>query len=189
VYGPLKGYKRPVYNLLHTNAKAALDAYPDLQIAISDRPMRLRGNFWERAFERITGLSDLFQSTIAEEDDRRPTMDVGLGIWNDNRARYYPMEYVIRSGKIIVDSFGDRTVLVYVEPVSGALAAIYADTASARWADERLRLDGGAVFAKGRLYDADGQQQSVERPMQLFTRWYGFALTFPGTEIYEERAQ
>ena len=25
----------------------------------------------------------------------------------------------------------------------------------------------------------------AERPLQLFTRWYGFALTFPHTEIYE----
>ena len=24
----------------------------------------------------------------------------------------------------------------------------------------------------------------MDRPLQLFSRWYGFALTFPGTTIY-----
>ena len=36
----------------------------------------------------------------------------------------------------------------------------------------------------GVLRDAGGDRQEVERPLQLFSRWYGFALTFPGTAIY-----
>ena len=43
--------------------------------------------------------------------------------------------------------------------------------------DSRLR--------DGVLYGADGQRLEIDRPLQLFTRWYGFALTFPGTAIYE----
>ncbi len=35
------------------------------------------------------------------------------------------------------------------------------------------------------VYDAHGTRVDVERPQQLFSRWYGFALTFPGTEIFE----
>ena len=33
------------------------------------------------------------------------------------------------------------------------------------------------------VLDQDGKRQSAERPQQLFTRWYGFSLTFPGCEI------
>jgi hypothetical protein len=36
----------------------------------------------------------------------------------------------------------------------------------------------------GVVKDARGQRVPVERPLQLFTRWYGFALTFPGTGIF-----
>jgi hypothetical protein len=35
------------------------------------------------------------------------------------------------------------------------------------------------------LFERDGRRVEVERPQQVFTRWYGFALTFPGTEIFE----
>jgi hypothetical protein len=41
------------------------------------------------------------------------------------------------------------------------------------------------VLRDGVLYDSAGQYREIERPLQLFTRWYGFALTFPGTTIYE----
>jgi hypothetical protein len=34
------------------------------------------------------------------------------------------------------------------------------------------------------LYDADDTLLKPGRPQQLFSRWYGFALSFPGTEVY-----
>ncbi len=56
---------------------------------------------------------------------------------------------------------------------------------SRRWADGELLLDTGQVFRDGALFDESGERQEIERPLQVFTRWYGFALTFPETEIYE----
>jgi hypothetical protein len=47
----------------------------------------------------------------------------------------------------------------------------------------RVRLDEGAV-RDGVLVDGRGRRVAIERPQQVFTRWYGFALTFPGTAIY-----
>jgi hypothetical protein len=35
----------------------------------------------------------------------------------------------------------------------------------------------------GVLMSRDGKRQNVERPQQMFTRWYGFSLTFPGCEV------
>ena len=33
------------------------------------------------------------------------------------------------------------------------------------------------------LFDADGNRVNAEQPQQIFTRWYGFSLTFPETEV------
>ena len=185
VYGPLAGARLPVYNLLHTTVEAALEADPDLQIAISERPIRVDGNFVQRVFERLTGLSERFEGTMAREDTRRHTMEVGIGVWEGDAAKYYAMEDVLDAGDVIVDRLNGRGVVVYVEPKSRALAALYANAAGARWADGELRLDTGQVFRNGALFDESGERQEIERPLQVFTRWYGFALTFPETEIYE----
>ena len=188
VHGPLTGSTLSVHNLLHTDAESALRAFPDLEVAISDRPMREgKGeNFVQRMFDRIRGLSDRLQGTIRREDDRRPTMEVGIGIWTADVARYYPMEDVLDAGEALVDLLEGRRVVLYVEPSSRALAAMYAETEHARWAEGALRLDDGVVLRDGKLFDADGQRLEIERPLQVFTRWYGFALTFPETEIFGE---
>jgi hypothetical protein len=62
--------------------------------------------------------------------------------------------------------------------------AFYATTSSARWEGDALHLDGGHVYRNGVGYDRAGKRLELERPMQLFTRWYGFALTFPQVQIY-----
>ena len=46
--------------------------------------------------------------------------------------------------------------------------------------DQRLLKENGLLF------NADGDQIETEAPLQVFTRWYGFSLTFPSTEIYGE---
>jgi hypothetical protein len=186
MYGPSVGHWLPIYNLLHTNAAAALEADPELRIAISDRPIRQRGNFLDWVMGRFTSLSERFERTIAKEDKRRPTLEVGIGLWTENVARYYSMEDVLAAGEAISDELDGRRLVVYVEPRSRALGALYAETGNAEWVEGELRLDDGVVLREGRLYGSDGARLEIERPLQLFTRWYGFALTFPGTEIYGE---
>ena len=51
--------------------------------------------------------------------------------------------------------------------------------------DSRLRIGEELVLESGVLRDASGERLEMDRPLQLFSRWYGFALTFPGTNIYE----
>ena len=50
--------------------------------------------------------------------------------------------------------------------------------------DSRLTVGEALVLESGVLRDASGDRLEIERPLQLFSRWYGFALTFPGTAIY-----
>ena len=98
VYGPLEGHTLPVSNLLHMTAEQALDRYPGLSVAISNRPVRGRRRFFASFAERIPFLREGFRSTIVKEDTRLPTMDIGLGVWTESEQRYYPLEAVQAAG-------------------------------------------------------------------------------------------
>ncbi len=189
LYGPLVGERlgQPS-NLLHMSAGQALNAYSDIEVAISERPLRRRRSRWAPLAEMVPGLSRRFRSTMAGEDTRRPTMDVGLGVWTEGARRYYPMEYVSAGDRYIIDRLDGRGLLIYFEPAANALTALYTGASGAVWEDGALQLDSGEVIRGGVLYGPDGARKKVERPLQLFTRWYGFALTFPDTEISEPRA-
>ena len=127
----------------------------------------------------------MFRSTIDEEDNRRPTMDIGLGVWNDDAARYYAFDAVLEHDNVVIDAFAGRRLLVFVEPTANVLWGQYTAADSAWWDGEDLRLSSGELIRQGVTYDSVGERVVAERPLQVFTRWYGFALTFPHTEIYE----
>ncbi len=163
----------------------ALASYDELEIAISERPIRGSPSRWWPLAESVPALPDRLRNTMAGEDTRRPTMDVGLGVWNQRIQRYYPMESISASDDFVIDEFDGRRLLVYFDPAGHALSALYTQATSAEWRDMGLVLNTGTVIRGGALYGQDGNRLEAERPMQLFTRWYGYALTFPTTEIYE----
>ena len=184
VYGPLEGYTLPVFNLLHMTAEQALDRYPGLSVAISDRPIRGRRGFFGSLLERVPVLGAAFRSTIVKEDTRLPTMDIGLGVWTESEALYYPMEAIQATGGALIDDFDGRRLVVYVEPGVYSLDAFFTEEETVSVEDSRLRVGEELVLESGVLRDASGERLEMDRPLQLFSRWYGFALTFPGTTIY-----
>ena len=184
VYGPLEGYTLPVFNLLHMTAEQALDRYPGLSVAISDRPIRGRRGFFGSLLERVPVLGAGFRSTIVKEDTRLPTMDIGLGVWTESEALYYPMEAIQAAGGALIDDFDGRRLVVYVEPGVYSLDAFFTEEETVSVEDSRLRVGEELVLESGVLRDASGERLEMDRPLQLFSRWYGFALTFPGTTIY-----
>ncbi len=184
--GPLAGVRLAgLSNLLQMSVSRALEVYPDIQVAISDRRIRGRKSRWWPLAEKVPLLPDRFRATMAGEDTRRPTMDVGLGVWTDGLQRYYPLEVVAAASDFVIDELGGQRLLVYFDPTDHVLTALYSDATSASWNDEELRLSNGDVIRAGVLLGADGARKDMERPLQVFTRWYGFALTFPATEVYE----
>ncbi len=184
VYGPLEGYSLPVFNLLHMTAEQAVNRYPGLSVAISDRPVRGRRGFYAPLTDRIPFLRPGFRSTIVEEDTRLPTMDIGLGVWTESEQRYYPMEAVQAGGGAIVDNFDERGLVVYVDPGSYSLEAFFTEEETVSVDGSRVTVGGELVLEGGVLRDASGRRVETDRPLQLFSRWYGFALTFPSTTIY-----
>lgn len=129
-------------------------------------------------------MSQMFIDTLGKEDQRRPRMDMGLGIWTANARRYYPVERIRERGRAFIDQVDGRKVLIYIEPESNTPAALFVNAAGAKLQEKDVVLDNGAVVRSGVLLDRAGKRLTMERPQQIFTRWYGFALTFPGCEVF-----
>ena len=188
LYGPLTGTRLEVSNLLQSNVAQVLGDEPEAMVALSDRIL------WEDEQLGLTGLISsmggklgrMFSSTVDAEDDRRPTMDLGMGIWEGEAARYYPYDVVLAAGRAVLDTFQSKKVLVFLDPTAYALSAYYVDVTGFEWEDEILRLSDGSYIDGGVLYDSTDERGARDRPLQVFTRWYGFSLTFPETEIYGE---
>jgi hypothetical protein len=195
LYGPAVGTRlgRPG-NVLHTNVKQLLVSDPHARIAISNRAyfaggkkhgtlegIALLGRRHGPPDERA-GLTNVFAATLGKEDGRRPRMDLGLGIWWDGGSRYYPRDVIRRQGAVL-DRLNGRTLLVYIDPDTSTPAAMFVNSTSARLDGSGVRLDAGTV-RDGVLLDNRGRPVAAERPQQVFTRWYGFALTLPSTSIY-----
>jgi hypothetical protein len=185
----------PPGNVLHTTVKQLVATAPDARIAISDRGyfaggkrhgivegITLLGRNHGRPDAR-TALSDVFIATLGTEDARRPRMDLGLGVWWDGGSRYYPRDLIQRQGGALIDRINGRTLLVYIDPDSSTPTAMFVTATRARVTGSSVRLDSGTV-KDGVLLDSGGRRVTSDRPQQVFTRWYGFALTFPGTAIY-----
>ena len=167
----------------------ALAQFPDARIASSRSllPFGLMARIMD-LYGRLLGqgrfVPAMLLKTMGAEDPRRARMDLGLGVWSDAASRYYPLEVLKAHGGVIVDRFDGREMLIYLDPISGMPTPLYVDAQEAEWAGEELRLDNGAAIRNGRLYDANGVELAVERPLHLFNRWFGFSLTFPKCEVY-----
>ena len=203
LYGPMVGKTLgPLGNVLQITVKQALTLDPEMRVAISDRAYFVNGRQMGTApafgggrgrgaqpggghrLGADASLSDMFITTLGKEDTRRPRMDLGLGVWTEKTRRYYPMERIRERGEAFIDQIDGRRVLVYVDPETFTPAAVFVNAKTARLQDKEVRLDNGQVMRSGLLVDAQGKRQSADRPQQVFTRWYGFALTFPGAEVF-----
>ncbi len=188
LYGPHVGRSLgPVGNLRQMNVSEALEFDPEIQVAISDRPYAGRVYAPGAGFLADDAeLRGFFVETLGEEDERRPRMDMGLGIWTAGTQRYYPLDEIRARGGAFVDSVDGRPLVVFIDSSSATPTAFFTDAAVATASDGEVRLDTGAVIRAGLLYGADGERIEAELPQQIFTRWYGYALTFPAAEIYGE---
>lgn len=188
LYGKHAGYRMPVANLLQLSVAQAMEMDPAMQVAISDRPYLGEPNASSESYSPENDdpqLMDMFTETLGKEDTRRPRMDMGLGVWSESTYRFYPARTLRERGKVVIDSFEGRNLLVYVDSATSTMAAIYVDSPGARLEDGELLLDNGHRVRAGRIVDADNQSVETDRPQQIFTRWYGFSLTFSKPEIFE----
>ena len=126
-----------------------------------------------------------FVVTLGSEDQRRPRMDMGLGVWTDSSQRYYPLETLRSQGNYMVDTVDGRDLLVVLEPLTSTPTAIYWKPGKVELEGREFILSDGYRIQNGQLKTELGEQVNIEQPQQIFTRWYGFALTFPETEVFQ----
>jgi hypothetical protein len=188
VYGPLVGTSLPVETLRQTTVSQIMGEDSGTRIALSERELASSEDLkLDGLLSRIReGLSSFFSGTVHEEDDRRPTMDLGLGLWGgEGGAVYYPYEVITGAGGAVLDRYAGRGVLVYLDPTARSLMAWLTEADAVEWDGDALRLSDGSSVEGGILRDASGEAIPDRRPLQVFTRWYGFSLTFPDVTIYE----
>src|SRR5260370_12085989 len=200
LYGPLVGHSLgPARNLLQMNVKQALAMDAKMQVAISDRIYFAGGRQFGSAGGPPNGgtrqhgpdpnaeMGDRFVPTLGKEDQRRPRMELGLGVWTSATHRYYPLASIREHDGAFIDQLDGRKVLIFVNSETNTPAALFVNASTAKMQGGEIRLDNGAVMRDGVLLDRGGKRQLVERPQQVFRPWYGFALTFPGCEVFGER--
>ena len=186
LYGPHVGRTLgPVGNILQMTVEESLEYDASMQVAISDRPFTGRSGVpGQGTLSDDARLMPMFIETLGEEDTRRPRMDMGLGIWTPETRRYYPMEAIRARDGAFIDELDGRKVLIYIESRSATPTAMFVDADGATVEGNEIFLDSGAVIRSGTLFDAAGNRLEGERPQQIFTRWYGYALTFPGSDVF-----
>ena len=189
IHGPLRGQTLKFSgSLYYMNAKQALKAYPDAYIAISSQ------SFFQKILSQIFQWSSLrskgfipsfFNKTMGKADNRLPRLDIGLGVWFETKARYYPLEQLKAHGNAVIDTLNGHRILVYIDPISNAPAAIHSTASEYNWDGEALYLNTHEVLKDSRLYNKQETPLPMNRPNQIFTRWYGFSYTFPNCDLFE----
>ena len=89
-------------------------------------------------------------------------------------------------GRALIDGINGKSTLIYIDPETSNPAAMVVNAKTAKLDGSEIRLDNGSVVCSGVLVDRGGKSLDADRPQQMFTRWYGFALTFPNAEIFSQ---
>lgn len=197
VHGPLVGTQLDYsdYDLVYTTVAGALQTHPHAQLASSSSVQRglmqtLKRGFMNsvgsKLFNRVAKLPPRFTRTMdsAHEDTRRERMDLGLGLWTQDVRRYYPLDLIRAQPTGILDRVGERTLFVFYNEAAKAPDAFYIAANSVERNGDALIFDTGERLQAGKLLDRNGEALPLERPQQMFTRWYGFAYTFPDCAVY-----
>ncbi|MBE2271285.1 MAG: DUF3179 domain-containing protein [Anaerolinea sp.] len=190
LHGELKGAKlHPLGAIYPMTAAQAWESYPDARVIFSQLNLREQLEA-EEDYGRLLNepkeltLSDMLLKTLdIREDNRMPRLDMGLGVWTNETARYYPYTRLNVHNNALIDVIDGRKLVVYIDAASMTPGAFYTDAYRAVWRGSDLNLGTGDVFRAGLLHTADGKIVP-ERPKQLFVRWYAFAFTFPGCDIF-----
>ena len=89
------------------------------------------------------------------------------------------------NGNYLFDEVNGEKLLVFLDPLTSTPMAIYWDAKEVRIEGRNITLDGGYSIRNQQIFDNQGNFIEVDRPQQMFTRWYGFSLTFSDPDIFE----
>jgi hypothetical protein len=187
IRGALQGAQLQTRPAQYLTAAQLVEAVPDARIALSRASLRSRllNVLLLRRMLRPAGyMPGAFRLSMTKRDKRLPELEMGLGIWMNGQARFYPMRTIKSLNNALVDTLGQQQIVVYVDPVSGTPAAHRTTAQIQGWDGDTLALDSGERIRNGHVFTATAERQPLDRPNQQFTRWYGFSYMFPACEIF-----
>jgi hypothetical protein len=190
LHGELKGKTLGDSDMMHQmTASQTIERFPKAQIALSRNSSFLKklvGMLGSRIYAPDKGGIPLppMRRFMDPQDKRLSQMEVGLGVWSGDEAHFYERQVIQSNNRAVVDTINGRRIMVYIDPVTHTPTAFYTNALSFWWTGNTLHFNDGAELRNGLLYDANGKTSNLEYPRQVFTRWYGFAYTFPDCEIY-----
>jgi hypothetical protein len=187
IRGPLQGAQLHTRPAQYLTAAQLVEAVPDARIALSRASLRSRllNVLLLRRMLRPTGyMPGAFRLSMTKRDKRLPELELGLGIWMNGQARFYPMKAIKSQNNALLDTLGQQQIVVYIDPATGTPAAHRCTAQFVRWDGDTLALDAGERIRNGHVLTAVAEQQPLDRPNQQFTRWYGFSYMFPACEIF-----
>ncbi len=127
------------------------------------------------------GFKDSIPTTI---DDRLTKMEMGLGIWVGNESKFYPLKVVKENGNYLYDNLNDKNLFIYISPTTFTPSAIYLkETDNPLFSGDKITFSNGNYIAGGNLYASEETKIAIDKPNQIFLRWYGFVSTFPNCKI------
>jgi hypothetical protein len=183
MYGPHAGDRMPLDNLFQMSVTQALAMDSSMLIALSGHEGMPARDLEDSEAE----LMEMFSVTLGSEDDRRSRMEMGLGVWSEGTYRFYPIEVLRENNRVVIDEFDGKSLLVYLDPVISVPGAFFIDTDAGQVDGRNVVLTDGRIIKDGLVYDGNGESLDVEKPFQVYTRWYGFVMSFgsQNTEVYE----
>lgn len=117
IRGEFLGEKMEVRPLLHTRADLVEKENPQARVAISK--LSWRRNWMTRIMRIAIGkkwLPPMFQSQFKRTDERLDPLEMGLGIWHGNEAKFYP-ERILDEGSI-QESWQGISLLIRIHPAT-----------------------------------------------------------------------
>lgn len=189
IAGKMEGTRlEQLSNLTHTKAESVVELHPDALLIISSLDAGrasmddlAEGLRTQPEPEWLPALHDSLDSDT--EDTRLPRLEMGLGVWTPTIARFYPFKIIHALDNLLFDEIDGEPVVIYIDPETASPSALFTNATSGVWRGESLMLDNGQMLKDGGLF-AQGQAVPTQRPLQLFQRWYGFAMTFRNCQIY-----
>lgn len=186
-------HKGKQLDILHSHQiltlKEALEHYPDCLYGKEEM------DFFQSIFSkfqnykaRINGggfLPPGFRKSMLKIDDRLPEMEMGLGVWEKNKAMFYPIKAIKENGNFLLNKFNNDQLLIYISPTTATPSAIYVENCvGIKFDKDKITFANGNYILGGNLYYSKNMKIASTSPNHIFLRWYGFVSTFSNCEIY-----
>ena len=171
-------------------ASQALENYPDLAIVFPKQNLfqKILNGVNTNNLGRRNNKGHLplgFRGSMTTTDTRISEMDMGLGIWSNTIAKYYSIETIRNNNNAIIDSFDNKTLIVYIDPLSSAPSALFITSKNFQWKENSILLDNGQYIKNGQLFDTNDVEIPSQQPHYIFARWYGFSAYFPNCLVFD----